>query len=65
MAYGNSGRQDRSETTPIRPKKKARNRTKPKYGQTPATFTTFDSKGKKKRTPDGLDSDERPNYIGL
>jgi hypothetical protein len=62
---GNSGCQDRSETTPNRPNEKARVRTKPKYGRTPATFTELDSEGKKKKTPDGLDSNETKLYWTL
>ena len=61
----NSDSRDFSETTPIPPKKKARCKTKPKYGTTGLTFTKFDSKGKKKRTPDGLDSDETRLYWTL
>ena len=47
------------------PKKKGRTRKKPKYGGTPATFTRYNSEGIKKRTPDGLDSDETTLYWDL
>ena len=46
-------------------KKKARNRKKPRFGGTPATFTELNSKGRKKRTPDRLDSDETKLYWTL
>ena len=46
-------------------KKKGRTRKKPKYGGTPATFTRYNSEGIKKRTPDGLDSDETTLYWDL
>ena len=55
------GSQDRSETDPNRPNKKA----KPKYGRTQLRFTEYGSNGEMKRTPDGLDTDETRLYWTL